>query len=360
MNMSTSNVIIAQKINDKAILALSSMIHALFELEYYAIGRLVTKDGKPPLMVLLAPLIETDFECLLEVQLPFAEDTRSYRFPPLDKIVTVSGKVVKEHRNLPSDDLLETMGKYVEDMDLSEFDENGDPFQSLALEDCYSPLVHRIDQAIRWRAVHPTKPLPPVPKVLEKLSHWPEELVKKSHDSLRDLISISAVKKVPPKAKGRKRRREADKPLSGLNVDDLLRGEKRLKISPENPIPEFKQTLANTEDISAISDAVKQMSAIIEDQIRQSLGDINYDRAIEGIGTMREELIAYEEPGLYNDFIRGLKEKLLDDKLGGDRREMWWLIRKSRLGLIDQKALDISDITEEQAREFLSSRPTTV
>ncbi|EER23320.1 Ku70/Ku80 beta-barrel domain containing protein [Coccidioides posadasii C735 delta SOWgp] len=360
MNMSTSNVIIAQKINDKAILALSSMIHALFELEYYAIGRLVTKDGKPPLMVLLAPLIEPDFECLLEVQLPFAEDTRSYRFPPLDKIVTVSGKVVKEHRNLPSDDLLETMGKYVENMDLSEFDENGDPFQSLALEDCYSPLVHRIDQAIRWRAVHPTKPLPPVPKVLEKLSHWPEELVKKSHDSLRDLISISAVKKVPPKAKGRKRRREADKPLSGLNVDDLLRGEKRLKISPENPIPEFKQTLANTEDISAISDAVKQMSAIIEDQIRQSLGDINYDRAIEGIGTMREELIAYEEPGLYNDFIRGLKEKLLDDKLGGDRREMWWLIRKSRLGLIDQKALDISDITEEQAREFLSSRPTTV
>lgn len=125
MNMSTSNIIIGQKVNDKAILALSSTIHALYELECYAIGRLVVKDGKPPLVVLLAPLIEPDFECLVEVQLPFAEDMRSYRFPPLDKIVTVSGKVVKEHRNLPSDDLLDAMEKYVDDMDLSEFDKNG-------------------------------------------------------------------------------------------------------------------------------------------------------------------------------------------------------------------------------------------
>lgn len=125
MNMATTNVIIAQKVNDKATLALSSVIHALYELECYAIGRLVIKNGKPPLVVLLAPSIESDFECLIEVQLPFAEDMRSYRFPPLDKIVTVSGKVVKEHRNLPNEDLLDAMGNYVEDMDLTERDENG-------------------------------------------------------------------------------------------------------------------------------------------------------------------------------------------------------------------------------------------
>lgn len=242
----------------------------------------------------------------------------------------------------------------------------------MALENCFSVLLHRIDQAVRWRAIHPTEPLPPIPEVLEKLSHVPKNLKEKSKNALDDLITASDVKKgklespfvclpfrchcadglaVPPRAKGRKRNRDADKPLSGLDVDELLRGEKRLKISPENAIPEFKQTLAETEDVSAINDAVKQMSAIIEDQIRQSLGDINYDRAVEGIGTMREELIAYEEPGLYNDFMQNLKRKLLNDELGGDRREMWWLIRKNRLGLIDRKALDISDVTEEQARE---------
>lgn len=125
MNMSNTNVIIGQKTNNKAIFALSSVVHALFELECYAVGRLVTKAGKNPMLVILAPSIEPDFECLLEVQLPFAEDVRSYRFPPLDRVVTVSGKVLKEHRTLPNDDLISAMGKYVDSMELSELDEDG-------------------------------------------------------------------------------------------------------------------------------------------------------------------------------------------------------------------------------------------
>ena len=119
--MSVSCVIIAQKTNSKAIMALSSLIHALFELESYAIARLVTKTDKEPVMVLLAPSIEVDYECLLDVQLPFSEDVRSYRFPPLDKVITVSGKEIKEHRNLPDDALSKAMSDYVDRMDLSTF-----------------------------------------------------------------------------------------------------------------------------------------------------------------------------------------------------------------------------------------------
>lgn len=121
MNMSTSCIIIPQKANDKAGMALSSFIHALFELDSYAIARLVTKDDKPPLIVLLAPSIEVDYECLIDVQLPFAEDVRPYRFPPLDRIVTVSGKTVTEHRNLPNAQLQQAMSDYVDQMDLSTF-----------------------------------------------------------------------------------------------------------------------------------------------------------------------------------------------------------------------------------------------
>ncbi|KAK2861187.1 ATP-dependent DNA helicase II subunit 2 [Arthroderma sp. PD_2] len=356
MNMSTSNVIIAQKTNNKAIMALSSVIHALFELESYAVGRLVTKDGKSPALVLLAPSIEPDYECLLEVKLPFAEDSRSYRFPPLDKVTTVSGKVVKEHRNLPSENLLSAMEKYVESMELIEPGEEGEPVESFALEDCYSPLLHRIDQAIRWRAIHPTKPLPPIPEVLQKLSQQPEALQEQSKPALEQLIKASDVKKVPPKIKGRKRNRDADKPLSGLDVEELLQGEKRQRISPENAIPEFKQALANTDDINTIKDSVNQMCTIIENQIKHSLGDSNYDRAIECLGTMRDELISFEEPDLYNGFIRELKRKLLDDKLGGDRRELWWLIRRNKIGLVDNKAVEISNVTEQEAREFMSAK----
>ena len=121
MNMSTSNVIIAQRTNNKAIIALSSLIHALFELDSFAIARLVPKSNKAPVLLLLAPSIEADYECLIDVQIPFAEDVRSYKFPPLDRVVTVSGKVLKEHRNLPADALKSAMSDYVDCMDLSTF-----------------------------------------------------------------------------------------------------------------------------------------------------------------------------------------------------------------------------------------------
>ena len=126
MHMSVSNVIIAQKTNNKAIMALSSLIHALFELESYAVARLVPKSDKDPLLVLLAPSIEADYECLLDVQLPFAEDVRPYKFPPLDRVVTVSGKIITEHRNLPTDHLKSAMNDYVDQMDLSTFGKDDD------------------------------------------------------------------------------------------------------------------------------------------------------------------------------------------------------------------------------------------
>lgn len=127
MEMSPSCVVIAQKTNSKAIMALSSLIHALVELESYAVARLVVKADKEPVITLLAPSVEVDHECLLDIQLPFAEDVRSYRFPPLDKVITVSGKEIKEHRNLLSDALSDAMSDYVDRMDLSTFgqDEEG-------------------------------------------------------------------------------------------------------------------------------------------------------------------------------------------------------------------------------------------
>lgn len=67
-SMSTTNVIVGSKLNPKAVMALSSLIHALFELESYALARLVKKKDSPPLMVMLAPSIDTDFECLIDVE----------------------------------------------------------------------------------------------------------------------------------------------------------------------------------------------------------------------------------------------------------------------------------------------------
>jgi ATP-dependent DNA helicase 2 subunit 2 len=243
----------------------------------------------------------------------------------------------------------------------------------MAIEDTYSPVLHRINQAIRWRAAHPSEPIPPVAEILTKYSQPPAELLKASQAQLTRLIETADVKKgyfhvsptsntvrlirnaVPPKAKG-KRSRDAVAPLSGLDVDSLLSTQKRPKISSENAVPEFKQMLATTDDPNGISAAATQMSEIIYGLTRDSFGDANYDRVAECMRVMREELRLMEEPALYNDFLREFKGKVLGEDLGGDRREMWWKVRKTKLGLLDQKACEFSEVTEEEAEAFYAFR----
>ncbi|KAL8772949.1 MAG: hypothetical protein Q9209_001969 [Squamulea sp. 1 TL-2023] len=356
MSMTVSCILIGQKTNSKAIMALSSLIHALFELESYAVARLVPKDDKPPVIVLLAPSIEVDYECLLDVQIPFAEDVRSYKFPPLDRVVTVSGKVIKEHRNLPNEALNSAMSKYVDQMDLSTFgrDDDGNPSEYMPMADTFSPVLHRIDQAVRWRAVHPTEPIPPPYEILVRYSNPPEDLVKQSKKRIEKLIAAADVKKVPPKVQGRRRNRNEVKPLSGLNVEALLGSDKKkAKVSAQNAIPDFRRLLDSAESIEAIQDAAHQLGNIIQARIKDSFGDIAYTRALEEIRTLREEMIEMEEPMVYNNFARQLKRKLLSEDLGGNRKDFWWEYRKSKLGLIDKNVAETSDATEEDAKSVI-------
>ena len=128
-------------------------------------------------------------------------------------------------------------------------------------------------------------------------------------------------------------------------------GEEKGEISPDNAVPEFKQVLAATEEVSEIEDAAKQMGTIISMFVTESFGDDKYQRALECLGVMREELINLEEPGFYNTFMEGMKKKLLSGDMGGDRRDFWFKVRWGRLGLIDNKQSEVSDVTPEQADE---------
>ncbi|GME25173.1 Ku70/Ku80 arm [Neofusicoccum parvum] len=314
MEMSKANIIIPQKANQKASMALSSFIHALYELESYAVARFVPKENKEPAILLLVPEIKADYECLIDTELPFAEDMRGYRFPPLDRVVTVSGKEIHTHKNLPSQDLMKSMSDYIDNMDLSTAGQDEDGYM---------------------------KP--------------PEHLLKQAQPFLDAMVSAGDVKRVPPRQKGRKRTREFEKPLSGLNVEELLGREKRVKISAENAVPEFKQALNMTDNVEDIKGIAKQLSGIIQDYIRHSMGDNGYQRAVEAIRVMKEEMLELEEPGVFNDFLKDLKKKIFAEELGGDRKEMWYRIRVNKLGLIDKRATSLSDVTEEESKKFLSS-----
>jgi ATP-dependent DNA helicase 2 subunit 2 len=306
------------------------------------------------------PYLEGEVEALVDVDLPFEEDMRRYKFPPLDKKFTISGKVITEHRDLPSRDLMHAMSDYVDAMDLSTFgrDDDGNPTEYMKFEDTFSPIMHRINQIIRWRATtNAYEKLPDPPQILTKYSAPPADLITQAERQLDALKKAGDVKRVPPKEKGRgKRRREdRDKPLSGLDVDELLGNPKKVKIDSQNLIPSFKQALAATDDLDAIQAAADEMGKSIKTYISSSVGESGYGRALEAIRVMRDELTELEEPEIYNAFIRDLKKEILGGELKGDRREMWWRIKGSRYGLIDRKRSFASDVTEDEATEFYKS-----
>lgn len=128
--MGETCITIAQKTNDKARMALASFAHALFERESYAIARIVTKDSNDPRLVLLAPLIDVNLKALIDVPIPFAEDVRAFKFPPLDVVNTVSGATRTKHRYLPEEDLLSAMSDYVDSMDLSTLGRDDEGYES--------------------------------------------------------------------------------------------------------------------------------------------------------------------------------------------------------------------------------------
>lgn len=352
MLLDNSNMLVAQKGNDKATLALSSLIHGLHELGSVAVARLVKKDMNEPILTILSPLATQEIECLVENVLPFAEDVRTYRFPPLDKVLTVSGKALTEHRNLPNDDLVNSMSEFVDSMSL--IDNQGE--ELMAIEETFSPLLHIIEGAVKHRAVHPAAPIPEKPESFLAYSQQPAHLQEASKSILARLIKAADVKKVPPKTKGRRRYRDAEKPLSGLNVEELFEKEDRTSISANNAIPEFKQLVGTTTKLEDFQKYVQQLLVIIQDWTRDSLGDQNYGRVLEALGVMREEMIGYEEPKVYNDAIGKFKHKLSVKELGGDRRELWWKIRVSKLGLISQEVSESSDVTREEADGFMAAK----
>lgn len=235
--------------------------------------------------------------------------------------------------------------------------------------------MHRINQAVRHRAIYPDQPVPPIPPILVKYAKPDEDLEQAARTRLDDLIETAEVKKgglpshilillytkmiilVPPKATG-KFKRDKVVPRSGLDIDALLKQpeHKRAKIDSNNAIPEFRQILDTSDNENVVKDAAKQMGQVIRDLISDSMGDLNYDRAIEDLGVFREGMVDFELPDVFNAYLLDLKKKILSGELGGDRRELWWMLKGKGLGLIDNSTAESSTVTPEEAAEVSTAR----
>jgi ATP-dependent DNA helicase 2 subunit 2 len=66
----------------------------------------------------------------------------------------------------------------------------------MPIDETYSPLLHRVNQILRWRAVNPTADdLPPPPALFLKYSKPPEELVRQAQPCLDAVKNAGDIKK---------------------------------------------------------------------------------------------------------------------------------------------------------------------
>lgn len=68
------------------------------------------------------------------------------------------------------------------------------PQEYAALDDLYSPMVHRVNRAIRDRAIEPEKAPAKIPEILTKYSGPPERLVDRAKPQIEALRKIADVK----------------------------------------------------------------------------------------------------------------------------------------------------------------------
>lgn len=188
-------------------LAFSSIVRAMAQEELCAIIRMVTLNNSAPKVGIAVPRILEKADCLLWVQMPFAEDNRNFAFQSLTRLYNKKGKQITDHPNIPTDGMIEVMEKYIDSMDLMQIekDEEGNRYPWFDTLYSYNPALHRVKQALFHAAVADslaTDPLPPPHPDLLNYFDWHPKVAKRSKGAIEECRKRLKIKHVPPKTAG--------------------------------------------------------------------------------------------------------------------------------------------------------------
>ncbi|KAI0641157.1 SPOC domain-like protein [Trametes meyenii] len=185
--------------------ALSSIVQAMKKERVMGIARWVKTDKGEPRMGVVAAYEFEEIDCLLWVQMPFADDVRNFTFASLETLVNKKGEVVKEHPYLPTVKQLDSMADFVDAMDLTdagEKDEDGNRQPWFDTRNSYNPAIHRTKQALFHAAIVQdlnTHPLPPPHEELTKFFEPPRRVLKRAHSAIEECKRAFNVREVPKK-----------------------------------------------------------------------------------------------------------------------------------------------------------------
>jgi hypothetical protein len=70
-----------------------------------------------------------------------------------------------------------------------------EPSEYAPVEETFSPILHRINQVVKHRAIYPFDPLPPPHAILTKYAHPPKSVLDGSKPHLENLINACNIKR---------------------------------------------------------------------------------------------------------------------------------------------------------------------
>ncbi|XP_044526676.1 X-ray repair cross-complementing protein 5 [Gracilinanus agilis] len=346
--------VFAAKDDEAAAVALSSLIHALDELDMVAIVRYAYDRRSNPQVGVAFPFIKQAYECLVYVQLPYMEDLRQYLFSSLRN----------NKKCTPTETQLSAVDALIDSMSLVNNDEDEDTIEDLfQTSKIPNPQFQRLFQCLLHRALHPSDPLPPIQQHIWDMLNPPTEVTAKCQAPLSKIKTLfplaEAIKKrdqmtaqdifqdnhedepIPKKAK-------TEEGEGNFSISSLAEGN-ITSVGSVNPAENFRVLVrrknANFKEVSC--QLVHHINQFLETKGLQY-----YMKSLDCIRVFREEAIQLSEEQNFNNFLQTLREKVEDKALN----DFWEIIVQDGISLITKDEAPGSSVTAEEAKKFLAPK----
>ncbi|KAL0913845.1 hypothetical protein M5K25_017336 [Dendrobium thyrsiflorum] len=340
-------VFIPEPGDTKAILAVSSLVRAMKEMNKVAILRCVWRQGQGNVIIgVLTPNISSADNIpdsfYLNV-LPFAEDVREFQFPSFNNLP--ASRQPNELQQEASDNLVKML-------DLAPAGQE----ELLKPELTPNPVLQRFYQSLYLRSKHPDAQLPQLDASLLRITGPDSDILselKSEVDNFRKQIEL----RDNPKKRRSTKRALLEKP-SGSNeeaaavvkaIDYHNAGPSAVKVEKigcSNPLKDFEEMMARRDGSKWVEKAIKEMQDHIYGLLENSYKGDNYLNAIECLTALRNSCIQEQEPKKFNDFLHYLCE----NQKTLDLRDFFELLSSKNITLITKTEAADSDVKMEDAK----------
>ncbi|KAI5943643.1 X-ray repair cross-complementing protein 5 [Manis javanica] len=346
--------VFAAKDDQAAAVALSSLVHALDELDMVAIVRYAYDKRSNPQVGVAFPFIKDTYECLMYVQLPFMEDLRQYMFSSLKN----------NKKYTPTEAQLNAVDALIDSMSLVKKDEEENIIEDLfPTTKIPNPQFQRLFQCLLHRALHPQEPLPPIPQHIVNMLDPPSEVTVNCQAPLSEIKTLfpltEAIKKkdqvtaqniFPDNCEEGPtfKKFKAEEGEAPFSISSLAEGSVT-KVGSINPAENFR-VLVRQKRVS-FEEASQQLTNHIE-QFLDTNGTLYFMKSMDCIRAFREEAIQFSEEQRFNDFLKTLREKVEIKQLN----HFWEIVVQDGITLITKDEASGSSVTAEEAEKFLAPK----